>query len=72
MTTKLPKLTDDELVLLYRQWSEETFAASFRSLHENGSIPALFLNWLLRRQLRVREPYEEELISRWRKAEERT
>jgi hypothetical protein len=66
----LPVLTDREVVLLYRQWSEEVFAAGFMSLSGGETLPPLFLIWLKRELSLTPESYELELLRRWRKAEQ--
>ena len=66
------KLTDREIVLLYREWSESCYAASFLMLPGDGSLPNAFLDWL-QVKLELERPwfdYEQDLINRWRRAEE--
>ena len=65
----LPKLTDREVVLLYREWSEGVFAAGFMSLPRDGRLPPWFLVWLRKELGRNREGYEDDLVRRWRKEE---
>ena len=57
----MKNLTDREIVLLYRQWSEECYAASFMSPE-----PGLkqFVTWL--KQERPFEDYELELVRQYR------
>lgn len=66
----LPSLTDREIVLLYREWSESTYAASFYMLPKNGTLLPDFLAWVEKElSLYEFEDYEKDLIKRWRKAE---
>ena len=71
MTTKrrLPKLSDREVVLLYREWSEDNYAAGFMALPNDGALPLAFVNAVFSAHL-TWTPYEQDLINRWRKAEE--
>ena len=57
----MKNLTDREIVLLYREWSEECYAASFMSPE-----PGLkqFVKWL--KQERPFEDYELELVRQYR------
>lgn len=63
-------MTDREIVLLYREFSESCYAASFMMLPGDGSLSNRLLDWL---KLELKRPwfdYEQDLINRWRKAEE--
>jgi len=63
----LPKLTDREIVMLYREWSEWNYCADFIRLPKDGSLPQNFLEGTGRDE--PWEPYEQDLINRWRKLE---
>ena len=58
----MKNLTDREIVLLYSQWSEECYAASFWTLDADGL--KRFVVWLKREQ--PFKDYELELVRQYR------
>ena len=65
-------MKDQEIVRLYRQWSEEHWAAGFMMLPDDGSLPAEFISWLQEtRQHSEWTNYEFDLIQRYREWEVR-
>lgn len=69
-TTPLPKLSDALVVWLYRTWSEETWAATFMKLPDNGSLPIGFVEFVTDKGGQQWTDYEQDLLSRWRRYEE--
>ncbi len=62
----MPDLTDRQIVLLYREWSEDFYAASFMSLNAEGLDR--FVEWL--EQDEPLKDYEHELVRQYRELAE--
>lgn len=60
-------MTDDLLLLLYREWSEEFYAAGF--MHPDRESVAEFRQWLGTRTLTPLEDYELEMLKEYHRQE---